>query len=351
MTVRAQNIRVGAFVLISIGILALFVFFVGKMESKFQANYHIRAQFQNVSGLEEGADVRIGGLRKGAVRKIELPSQPNGKITVIIDLARQTRNLVKQDSVASIKSEGLVGNKYVEVSFGSDGSQPVQSDGTIGSEPPLDISDLIGKSDQLLDSAKGSLDNLQAAAQNITTITGKINSGRGTVGALLNDKSVYQEASASASALHQDADALKHNFLLRGFFNKRGFADPAEIQKPSIKQLPEGELQKVFTFESKHFFDDDSAKLKNEKSLKEAGEFLQTMNPALAVVESSAGPKGESAKDRELSQARAYAVRSYLLDHFTLDDARLKIIGVGKSKSDATLRILAYSRQSQADNR
>jgi hypothetical protein len=67
------------------------------------------------------------------------------------------------------------------------------------------------------------------------------------------------------------------------------------------------------------------------------------MNPALAVIEASAGPKGESDKDRELSQARAYAVRSYLLDHFTLQDAQLKIFGVGKSKSDATLSILAYS--------
>jgi hypothetical protein len=119
-----------------------------------------------------------------------------------------------------------VGIIYVVVSCGPEGSPAVQPGGTIGSEPPLDISDLIGKSDQLLNSAKGSLDSLQAATQNITAITGKINGGRGTVGALINDKSIYQEASGSASALHQDADALKHNFSPARFFQQTRLCRP-----------------------------------------------------------------------------------------------------------------------------
>src|SRR5215467_3796599 len=122
-----QNIRLGAFVLVTLGILAVFIFLVGSTESKFQANYRLQAQFQNVSGLEEGADVRVGGLRKGAVRKIVLPSQPDGKILVVMDLSRQTESIVKQDSVALIKSEGLVGNKYVEVSFGTSAAAPVRN--------------------------------------------------------------------------------------------------------------------------------------------------------------------------------------------------------------------------------
>src|SRR5262249_26239948 len=80
--IMKQSIRLGAFVLISLAILALFVFLVGSTESKFQSNDRLQAQFQNVSGLEEGADVRIGGLRKGTVRKIVLPSSADGKMTV-----------------------------------------------------------------------------------------------------------------------------------------------------------------------------------------------------------------------------------------------------------------------------
>ena len=93
-------------------------------------------------------------------------------------------------------------------------------------------------------------------------------------------------------------------------------------------------------------FDKDAAKVKDQKSLDEAGAFLQTRNPSLAVIEASAGPVGEADKDLQLSQARAYVVRDYLLNHFKLDDKRLKIIGLGKTDGPASLRILAYGASS-----
>jgi phospholipid/cholesterol/gamma-HCH transport system substrate-binding protein len=340
-----KHIRLGAFVLITLAILVGFVFLIGSGESKFEASYRIQAQFQNASGLEEGADVRIGGVHKGTVRKIELPSRPDGKITVVMDMAKATNSLVKQDSIAAIKSEGLVGNKYVEVSFGSMDSPSVPAGGTIQSQPPLDISDLIGKTNDILDGAKATLTNLQAATGNVNTITSKINNGQGSVGALINDKAIYQQATDGVAALHEDADALKHNFLLRGYFKQHGFADPTEIRKYTIAQLPAGKPEKTFNYDAKRIFDKpDSAKLKNEKALNEAGEYLQGENPGLAVIEATAGPKGESDKDRELSQNRAFAVRSYLLEHYKLDDSRLKIIGAGKTESEPTLRILSYGK-------
>jgi phospholipid/cholesterol/gamma-HCH transport system substrate-binding protein len=341
-----QSVRLGGFVLITLGILGLFVFLVGNTQSKFQSNFRIQAQFRNVSGLEDGADVRIGGLHKGTVRKIALPAQPEGQMTVVMDLSKETRNLIKQDSQASIKSEGLVGNKYVEISFGSKDGQPVQEGGTIQSEPPLDIADLVAKANGILDSTKSTVDNLNVATGNVGSITGKINEGKGTVGALVNDKTMYREATAGATALREDADALKHNFLLRGFFNKRGFADQSEIKQHLIGELPKESPQKTFTFEAKQIFDKaDSAKLKNQKSLNEAGEFLQTQPGAgLVVIEASAGPKGDSAKEKDLSEARAFAARAYLVDHFKLDDSRLRIRGIGKSDNEAELQIMVYPR-------
>ena len=342
------NIRLGIFVLVSLTILALFVFLVGSQESRFQLNYPLQAQFQSVSGLEEGADVRVGGFRKGTVRKIVLPERPDGKVTVVMDLARNTQKIVKQDSLAAIKSEGLVGNKYVEVSFGSAGAPDVQSWGTIQSEPPIDISDVVAKMNQVLDSAKGAVDNLQTASGNVSSITSKINSGRGTVGALINDKSIYQEATAGVSALHQDADALKHNFFLRGYFNKRGFADPTEIQKHVISQIPPESPQKEFTYEDRKLFDKpDSAKLKSEKTLDEAGAYIESQRPGLVVIEASVGPKGDSDKDQQLSESRAFAIRSYLVEKFKVEDQRVKILGTGKSEQPAGVRIRIYSSLSE----
>ena len=111
----SQATRLGAFLVLTFAILILAVFLIGRDQARFESTYRVRAQFQNVSGLDEGADVRVGGLRKGTVRRIELPKQPDGKVTVLMDLQKETRNVLKQDSVAEIKSEGLLGNKYVEL--------------------------------------------------------------------------------------------------------------------------------------------------------------------------------------------------------------------------------------------
>src|ERR1043166_6781311 len=115
----SKEVRLGLFVVVTLAILVFGVFLIGNRESLFKSTFRIKAEFQNVSGLSEGADVRVGGIHEGTVRKIDLPKQPDGKVTVVIDLQGETRDIVKKDSLAAIKSEGLLGDKYIEVSFGS----------------------------------------------------------------------------------------------------------------------------------------------------------------------------------------------------------------------------------------
>ena len=314
------------------------------MESRFESNYQLKAQFQNVKGLNEGADVRVGGIRKGTVRRIELPSQPDGKVTVVMDLGKATQNIVKHDSVAAIKTEGLLGDKYVEVAFGSAEAGRVNSGETIAGEPPLDISDLYGKADTILDSAQAALQNIQSASGDLSGITSKINQGRGTIGALVNDKKIYEQASAGVTALNEDAEALKHNFLLRGFFRNRGYEDAAELAKHQVAHLPAQSPQKTFIYDSNKIFDKpDSAKLKNQKVLNDAGKYLETEKYSLAVIKSSTGMKGDSDKARVLTEARAYVAREYLVQNFKLDDQRIQIMGVGKTQEGGDqLEILIY---------
>jgi len=309
------------------------VFLVGSQQSRFKSTYRVQAEFKNVAGLDNGADVRVGGIRKGTVRRIELPKTPDSKVKVVMDVEAETRNVLKQDSIAEIKSEGLLGNKYVELSFGSADASELRGGEMVASNKPLDISDLMVKADQILDTTKVAAESIRGAAGNVDGITAKIDQGSGTVGALINDKALYQKATASVTALGEDAEALKHNFFLRGFFKQRGYENAADLKANEIKQMPQGSPQKIFTYDAKHLFDKpDSAKLKNPKLLKEAGQYLQMQSAALAVVVSSTDPKGDARKNHELSTARAYVVRQYLVDNLSLDDRRLKTIGLGESK-------------------
>jgi phospholipid/cholesterol/gamma-HCH transport system substrate-binding protein len=340
------NLRLGLFILTTFGVFCAAVFLVGRQEMHFGANYRIKSVFRNVAGLNEGAEVRVGGMHEGTVRSIKLPQRPDGEIVVSMDLSKDTQSIVRKDSVASIQAEGLLGDKYVEISYGSVDGETLHSGDTIQGKPPLDISDLFAKANGILDTSQQALTNIQGASQNVNSITAKINQGEGTVGKLVNDKTLYKEASAGIASLHEDADALKHNFLLRGFFNDRGYTNPEEIKKHVIAEVPKATPAKTFTIDQKNLFDKpESAKLKNGKLLNEAAQFLQEHKFESAVISVASGMKGDSEKEQVLSEARSYVIRKYMVEHFKLEDSRIRTIGLGKSPTagaDGSVEVLVY---------
>jgi hypothetical protein len=157
------------------------------------------------------------------------------------------------------------------------------------------------------------------------------------------------QAQAGVTDFQENMEAMKHNFLLRGFYKSRGYEDAAELAKDEIERLPQGTPIKEFAYPAKQLFDkQDSAKLKNQKSLSASGEFLANNQFGFAVVVASAGMEGDTQKDLVLTEARAMVVREYLVEHFGFEDSQLKTLGVGKqTDADAgsgwgTVRILIY---------
>jgi len=291
--------RLGILVILALLILGGGVFLIGSKQFMFHRTYTLEADFPNVAGLDDGANVRVGGIHLGTVKKIEVPKEPNGKLTVVMEMSEDTKNIIRKDSVASIKTEGLLGDKYIEISFGGEKSPEIASGDTIKGEPPADF-------------AEAAL-----AATN--------------------------QAKAAAAAFTDDAEALKSNFLLRGFFKKRGYEDKTDLSKNRIAKLPEQHASKEFVYDAKELFDkSDNAKLKHEKKLDDAGKFLEENKFNLAVIASST-ESGDSQKDKTLTEARAKVVRDYLVQNFKFDDTRLKVIGLGKSREANKVEVLVYS--------
>jgi outer membrane protein OmpA-like peptidoglycan-associated protein len=165
------------------------------------------------------------------------------------------------------------------------------------------------------------------------------------VGALVNDKQLYSNLEQTTTTLHatmlqaqigvtdfqENMEALKHNFLLSGYFRKRGYEDSASLTANKISGLPPGTPLKAFTYTVKQLFDArDSAKLKNQKSLNAGGEFLVENQFGLAVVVVSTGMEGDTQKNQVLTDARAMVVREYLVENYGFDDSLLKTLGMGK---------------------
>jgi phospholipid/cholesterol/gamma-HCH transport system substrate-binding protein len=330
--------RLGAFIVVSLAILAAGVFIIGSKNYLFRSTYQLKAQFDNVAGLTSGADVQVGGVHSGTVHSIDLPHKPGDKVTVVMDLDKSTHEIIKRDSVASIETEGVLGNQFISISFGSAGQADVNNGDLIESKPPLLMADMLKK-------ANGILDSSQQATEHLSSVSAKIDTGQGTVGALVNDKQLYNNLEQTTSTLHdtmlqaqvgvtnfqENMEALKHNFLLRGYFNKRGYDDSAAMTANKISGLPPGAPLKAFTYTAQQLFDArDSAKLKNQKTLNDGGEFLAQNQFGFAVVVVSTGMEGDTKKDQVLTEARAMVVREYLVENYGFDDSQLKTLGMGK---------------------
>src|SRR5580698_6990594 len=355
--------RLGAFIIATLAILVAGIFIIGGKQYLFSSTYQLKAQFDNVEGLDAGGDVRVGGVHSGTVSSIVLPHKPGEKVTVIMDLGNSTHEIIKQDSVASIETEGLLGNLFLAISFGSAGTAGVRDGDTIASLPPLEMAQLLNKMSGILDSSQQAIHNATQATANLSSISAKIDGGQGTAGALVNDKQLYSnleqttgamrdtmvQAEAGVTDFQENMEAMKHNFFLRGYFKSRGYEDSAELAKNEIDRLPQSTAIKDFTYSSKQLFDkQDSAKLKNQKSLNACGEFLANNQFAFAVVAVSAGMEGDTQKDLVLTQARAMVVREYLVEKFGFDDSQLRTLGMGKqadANSDTgwgTVQIFIY---------
>jgi phospholipid/cholesterol/gamma-HCH transport system substrate-binding protein len=355
--------RLGAFIIVTLVALAAGIFIIGSKEYLFSSTYQIKSQFDNVIGLAQGADVRVGGVHSGTVHSILLPHRPGDKIIVVMDVNRSTHEILKKDSVASIETEGLLGNQYVAVSFGSAGAADLNNGDMIAAEPPLEMSDLLKKTSGILDSSQLALGNVTQATSHLNSVAEKIDTGQGSVGALVNDKALYANLQKTTATLQDtvahaeigvtdfqdNMEALKHNFFLSGYFKKRGYQDASELTANEVERLPSSDPVKTFTFPARELFDGhDSAKLKNGKSLNPGGEYLAGNDFGIAVVTASAGMEGDTQKDLVLTEARAAVVREYLVEHYGFDDDHVKTLGQGKQsgagseKDGGTIQILIY---------
>ena len=282
--------RLGLFIVSTLLILAAGVFLIGEKQLLFKKTYRLEADFRNVVGLDNGAEVRVGGIHLGTVKYISLPSDPKGKLTVMMDMDPATMNIIRQDSIATIKTEGLLGSKYVEISFGTEKSPEVENGDAIKGEIPVDFTEVA----------------LAAANQ----------------------------AKASASSFQEVADGMKQNFFLKGYFERRGYESASDLKKDSISKVPSQNAAKVFAYDAKDIFDKpDNAKLKHEKSFDEAGKFME-QDKFREVVIASTDDIGDSKKARTLTLARAKVVRDYLVKHYKFDDKKVKTIGLGKTAKE-----------------
>jgi phospholipid/cholesterol/gamma-HCH transport system substrate-binding protein len=235
MTTAARNVRVGIFLTIAIAALFVVVFLLGAKQSLFHRKVHLRAAFENTSGLVTGTAVRLAGVDVGVVEKISFdPDLRVRKVHVVLGVSSAYQDRVRTDSIARLASKGLLGDMVVDISVGSAGAARLND----GDELPTQetegltevvrsVQDAIGEVRMLSKVTTGRVEALLSdrvvadvsrALRSIADVSDEAAHGHGAVHALLHDPQLGDEllsfgasarrAGASAASAMTRVDAL-----------------------------------------------------------------------------------------------------------------------------------------------
>lgn len=211
--------KLGLFAIVALAIAVGGIYYIGKQKNKFGAVLHLSAQFNSVSGLKIGSNVRVGGIDVGTVDGISLVTDTTVQVDMIIQKGIQ--KFIRRDARASIGSDGLMGDKVIVINAGTPASPLVADGDSLGSRQPIET-------DAIMSSLKISADNAAIITSNLADISRRITQGRGSLGKLLHDTTLSSNISATvknlrhgSEGLNENMEAAKHSFLLRGFFKKK----------------------------------------------------------------------------------------------------------------------------------
>jgi len=184
-----SELRVGLFVLVGLLILAVAIFYVTGA-GVFGPKYRLKTYLPEVAGLATGAPVRLDGVEIGNVERINIVPRENGKppdrmrnIEIVMKLDRRYQGDILTDSVATLVTEGLLGNRYVNVQRGYTGL-PLKDGQAIAGGEEKAIKEVVERSADVLA-------NLKALSSDVQDLIAGVQEGKGTLGKLLTDDRAY----------------------------------------------------------------------------------------------------------------------------------------------------------------
>ncbi|WP_291402125.1 MlaD family protein [Daejeonella sp.] len=305
-----NNTKLGFFVLVGLLFLILLLYMIGRNRSLFGSNYLLKTRFENVNGLIPGNNVRYAGIQAGTVKKLEILNDTTVEVTMIIDT--EMEQIIRKDAITAIGTDGLVGNKVVNIVPGNLNASIAKNGDLLKSKKPIDTEKILNtlsttnndvsiivsglkttverinnssaiwdllSDDQLPNDIKKSARNIQLATLKAAAISNEfqlilnelrngngslgmllndtvlvsnlnksshnlnlvslqlhtvvsdlqkdINSGKGPVNSLLKDTLMVKKLNTSldniqmgTDGFNQSMEALKHSFLLRGYFKR-----------------------------------------------------------------------------------------------------------------------------------
>ncbi|HEY4754545.1 MAG TPA: MlaD family protein [Ignavibacteriaceae bacterium] len=178
-----NKMKLGIFISLGITVFILAIYFIGEKQQLFRSTFRLSGVFRDVGGLQAGNNVRLSGINVGTIDNVTIISDTSVRVVILVD--ESTRKFIRKDAVASIGSEGLMGNKVLIINPGTGGKKIIEENDTIATAQPIEI-------DEILKSLKTTIDNTSDITGDLAKIATNIESGKGTIGRLMMDSSWRQ---------------------------------------------------------------------------------------------------------------------------------------------------------------
>src|SRR6202522_3226647 len=230
---KTHNVVVGIFVTAAIVLFGACLFLIGNQHKAFDRHVIFYTELQNVDGLPKGANVRVDGMDAGEVVNVEIPTSPAQKFRLKMNIEDRLHGLIREDSLVTVETEGLVGDKFLLIHAGTVRSPEAPPESTLAGKEPLDLTkmleqaqglmnqagttitelqgtmkDVSGRLDTTLDTATGTLRTANGTIKNVDGVVLDVRNGKGAAGLLLEDKATAEDVRRSIANVRQTTQTL-----------------------------------------------------------------------------------------------------------------------------------------------
>jgi phospholipid/cholesterol/gamma-HCH transport system substrate-binding protein len=304
-----SQLRVGLLVLMALGILVFVIFAISGDVSLpgFGKKTTIRTEMASVDGLREGAEVRLSGKKVGSVKEInftnQIPDNPNAQnnVEIVMEIdgkldGRPAIERIRQDSMAVLKSAGVLGDNVIDIVPGTTKGAPVTDGAKIQSQAQKSVGDIIN-------AAQTAVGNLNTISDDIKVMTGDLRTGKGSMGKFLNDDAFYLNLNKTVLSAEKTMTSFRdgdgttaklikdpelYNKLTDTIAQLRGIADQVNTQLASGK----GTVSKLLK--------DEEIYNKANSLVAKLDQFSNRLDRTMASVEAGEGNLGKLVRDEEL---------------------------------------------------
>jgi phospholipid/cholesterol/gamma-HCH transport system substrate-binding protein len=286
---RSKSVAVGIFVLGGFLLFVVGLFMIGDRRQLFSSSIELYAEYLEVGGLLVGAPVKVGGLGAGEVLSINVPPNPESRFKVTFRVLEKFRPLLRTDSVATIQTDGIVGNKFLQVDAGTSAGAEVVNGSMIQSREPFEfadlmqqVSDTVGTVNQTVSEVKEDFEKTiqtitetteragtlitnvsdevtgVAAAGNrisndVSDIVAGVKAGEGTVGKLFTDDQLYRNLRASADDIGKTVQNFRQTSNevqeMVTDLKTRGLVDDVDQTIANVKDMSERAKKAISDFQ------------------------------------------------------------------------------------------------------